>query len=75
MSLKAELEAIIYAAETPITLDQMIQLVRETVVAGGASDEAEIKSRVRSCLEELSGEYGGPDHGIEIRQEIGRAHV
>ena len=30
MSLKAQLEAIIYAAETPITLEQMTQLVKET---------------------------------------------
>ena len=71
MSLKAELEAIIYAAETPITLEQMIQLVKETVVVAGATDEADIKSRVRSSLEELVGEYGGPDHGIEIRQVAG----
>lgn len=71
MSLKAELEAIIYAAETPITLEQMTALVRPTVVAEGVSDEAEIKSRVRSTLEELTGEYGGPDHGIEIRQVAG----
>lgn len=71
MSLKAQLEAIVYAAETPITLEQMIQLVREGVVAAGAADDAEVKSRVRSSLEELVGEYGGPDHGIEIRQVAG----
>src|ERR1700733_14175145 len=75
MSLKAQLEAIIYAAETPITLEQMIQLVKATVIAEGASkeaaDEAEMKSVVRSCLEELVGEYGAPDHGIEIRQVAG----
>jgi segregation and condensation protein B len=71
MSLKAQLEAIIYAAETPITLDQMIELVKETVVAEGAAEDAEIKSRVRSGVEELVGEYGGPDHGIEIRQVAG----
>ena len=71
MSLKAELEAIIYAAETPITLEQMTALVKDTVVAEGVSDEAEIKSRVRSRLEELVGEYGSPDHGIEIRQVAG----
>jgi segregation and condensation protein B len=71
MSLKAQLEAIIYAAETPITLEQMTQLVKESIVAEGTSDEAEIKSRVRSCLEELVGEYGSPDHGIEIRQVAG----
>jgi len=71
MSLKAQLEAIIYAAETPITADHMIQLVKESVIADGAADEAEVKSRVRSRLEELVADYGGPDHGIEIRQVAG----
>ncbi|MGA8867501.1 MAG: SMC-Scp complex subunit ScpB [Candidatus Sulfotelmatobacter sp.] len=71
MSLKAQLEAIIYAAETPITLEQMVQLVKESVSAAGAADDAEVKSRVRSSLEELISEFGGPDHGIEIRQVAG----
>jgi segregation and condensation protein B len=71
MSLKAQLEAIIYAAETPITTEQMIQLVKESVVAEGAADETEIKSRVRASLEELVADYGAPDHGIEIRQVAG----
>jgi len=71
MSLKAQLEAIIYAAETSILLEQMTHLVKEQVIAEGAADEAEMKSRVRSCLEELVGEYGKPDHGIEIRQVAG----
>jgi len=30
-----------------------------------------VKSRVRSSLEELVAEYGGADHGIEIRQVAG----
>src|ERR1044072_9133730 len=71
MSLKAQLEAIIYAAETPITLEQMTSLVKDTVIAEGTSDDAEIKSRVRSRLEERVGEHGTPDHGIEIRQVAG----
>jgi segregation and condensation protein B len=71
MSLKAQLEAIIYAAETPITLEQIVALVRESVAAGGVEDDVAIRSRVRSCLEELIGEYGSPDHGIEIRQVAG----
>ena len=71
MSLKAQLEAIIYAAETPITLEQIVQLVKESVVAGGTVDDADVKSRVRSSLEELVAEFGGPDHGIEIRQVAG----
>ena len=71
MSLKAQLEAIIYAAETPITTEQMIQLVKESVMADGAADEAEVKSRVRAALEELVADYGAPDHGIEVRQVAG----
>jgi segregation and condensation protein B len=71
MSLKAQLEAIIYATETPITLEQMTELVKDAVVADGVSDETEIKMRVRSCLEELIGEYMGSNHGIEIRQVAG----
>ena len=71
MSLKAQLEAIIYAAETPIALEQIVALVKETIVTEGVTDETEIKSRVRSCLEELALEYGAPDHGIEIRQVAG----
>ena len=71
MSLKAQLEAIIYAAETPITLEQMIQLVKPTIVAEGVSDEGEIKSRVRSTLDGLIVEYGSADRGIEIREVAG----
>jgi segregation and condensation protein B len=71
MGLKAQLEAIIYAAETPITLEQMVQLVKESVTANGAADESEVRSRVRAALEELVAGYDGPDHGIEIRQVAG----
>jgi segregation and condensation protein B len=71
MSLKAQLEAIIYAAETPITTEQMILLVKESAIAEGAADETEVKSRVRVALEELVADYGSPDHGIEIRQVAG----
>jgi segregation and condensation protein B len=71
MSIKAQLEAIIYAAETPIALEQMVQLVKEPVIAEGATDAVEVKSRVRAALEELVADYGTPDHGIEIRQVAG----
>jgi segregation and condensation protein B len=71
MSLKAQLEAIVYAAETPITTEQLVQLVKESVTAGGAADDAEVKSRVRAALEELVADYGSHDHGIEIRQVAG----
>ncbi|MGA8153545.1 MAG: SMC-Scp complex subunit ScpB [Terriglobales bacterium] len=68
MSLKAKLEAIIYAAEAPVTWEQLLQLVRESVRNEGASDDAEVKSRVRVALEELVADYGASEHGIEVRQ-------
>ena len=70
MSLKAKVEAIIYAAETPIPLDQIVQLVKEPVLAEGVEDD-EIRSRVRAAIEELSVEYSSDDHGIELRQIAG----
>ena len=33
MSIKAQLEALIYAAEEPITLDQMVALLRDDLLA------------------------------------------
>ena len=72
MSLKPQLEAIIYAAETPITLDQIIPLVKESALAEAPEiDAAEIKSRVRAAIEELVADYAAPSHGIEVRQVAG----
>src|SRR5262252_8775256 len=71
MSLKAQLEAIVYATETPITLDHIVELVKHGVIAAGAADEAEVRSRVRASLEELVADYTGADHGVEIRQVAG----
>jgi segregation and condensation protein B len=66
MSLKAKIEAIIYAAETPITLDQIVQLVKDS-----GSDDAELRSQVRTAIEELSVDYASESHGIEVRQIAG----
>ncbi len=71
MSLKAQLEAIVYAAEMPVSLDQMINLVKDSVRQEGAADDAEVKSRVRASLEELVADYANSDHGIEVRQVAG----
>ena len=55
MSLKAQLEAIVYATETPVTLEQIVPLVKDSMVAEqGAIEDAEIKSRVRAALETLA---------------------
>jgi len=68
MSLKAKLEAIIYAAETPITLDHILELLKHTPDLEGATDSTQIKLQVRAALEELITDYYSPSHGIEIRQ-------
>ena len=70
MSLKAKLEAIIYAAETPITLDHIVELLTESAVAEGATED-EVKSHVRVALEELIDDYAAAHRGIEIRQIAG----
>jgi segregation and condensation protein B len=72
MSLKAQLEAIIYAAETPIALDQIVPLVKESVVAETPGiEDTEIRSRVRAVIDELIVDYSGSSHGIEVRQVAG----
>ncbi len=68
MSLKAKVEAIVYAAEMPITIDQIVQLVKEFE---STADEAGIRSQVRATIEGLSADYAAEDHGIELRQIAG----
>lgn len=70
MSLKAKLEAIIYAAETPITLDHIVELLSESAIAEGATED-EVKSHVRIALEELIDDCAATHRGIEIRQVAG----
>ena len=72
MSLKAQIEAIIYAAETPVTLEQIVQLVKDTVrTEDNSLDDASVKSRVRASLEDLVSSYADAEHGIEVRQVAG----
>src|SRR6202166_3760309 len=68
MSLKPKIEAIIYAAETPITLDQIVNLLKDSE---GATDDADLKSQARAAIEELIADYSSESHGIEPRQIAG----
>ena len=68
MSLKPKIEAIIYAAETPITLDQIVSLLKDPETT---TDEADLKSQARAAIEELTADYGSESHGIELRQIAG----
>src|SRR6202165_3387607 len=55
IELKSALEAIIYAADEPATIEQL------------AAALAEEKHVVRAALDELVGSYGSDERGIEIR--------
>ena len=57
--LKGALEAIIYAADEPATLDQIANAVGEE------------KSVVRAALDEMIAGYAGDDRGMEIRSVAG----
>src|SRR6266568_436325 len=64
MSLKAKVEAIIYAAEEPITLEQMASLLKETVLAelASAKENAAIE-QADSIAEQAS---SNPTDSMEI---------
>ena len=57
--LKGALEAIIYAADEPATLDQIANAVGEE------------KQAVRAALDEMIASYAGEDRGVEIRAVAG----
>lgn len=68
MSLKPKIEAIIYAAETPITVDQIVGLVKDS---SDGVNGTELRSQVMLALTELKVEYSTDAHGIEIREVAG----
>ena len=78
MALKPQIEAIIYAAEEPVTLEQITAVLKDAVLAEGGFEEgldpkaldAEVKKRVKTAVEELAAEYEG-GRGMEIRQVAG----
>ena len=68
MSLKAKVEAIVYAAESPVTLEQITQLVKDSEAE---VDDGELRLRIRTAIDELTAEYASENHGIELRQIAG----
>ncbi len=78
MMLKGKIEAIIYAAEEPVTLDQITSVLAESVMAeepaengDPAERRAKVKATIRQTIEELTAEYAASDRGMEIRQVAG----
>jgi segregation and condensation protein B len=87
LNLKSKIEALIYAAEEPVSLDQLVGLLKDALLAlKGAepappptegkraqekSERAELRALLRPILEELTADYAGENHGIEVRQVAG----
>ena len=122
MSVKAKVEAIIYAAEEPVTLTQLASLLRDAALSeisaeehsrsaatslaegeaapdvlepqavpatperqplsseegtspqaseGEKADTKRVKVYITGILEELTRDYFGPEHGVEVRQIAG----
>ena len=68
MSLKAKIEAIIYAAEEPVTLEQITAAVKDAAQPPEGDTVVNVKEEVRSALEQLIGDYAAAERGMEIRQ-------
>jgi segregation and condensation protein B len=63
IELKSALEAIIYAADEPATIEQLASVIGEE------------KHLVRAALDELVGSYGSDERGVEIRAVAGGYRV
>lgn len=85
-TLKGKVEAIIYAAEEPVTIDQMANALKdvvdiplpETAVAPDSKKKAPkdpklaaLKDAIRNAIHEISHDYSLSDRGIEVRQVAG----
>ena len=71
MNLKSKLEAIIYAAEEPVTLAQMTALLQPEAAAEENGNTEDFEAQVRAAIQELIGEYSAADRGVEITQVAG----
>ncbi len=65
MNLKSKIEAIIYAAEDPVGIDQIAAILKEEM---GEQELSAAKERVRSAVEELIADSASDQRGIEVRK-------
>jgi segregation and condensation protein B len=68
MSLRGQIEAIIYAAEEPVSVEKIAAAVR---AAMPLEDKAAVEAEVRQTVQDLTAEYAAADRGIEITQVAG----
>ncbi len=71
MSLKGKIEAIIYAAEEPVTIEQIAGVLKEFESASGDEAQPDLKTQVRAAVNELIAECNQAERGIEIRSVAG----
>jgi len=83
MSIHGKIEAIIYAAEEPVSLDQIGALLKEAGLlealraegeeppADAKAEKAAIRAKLRPILDEIIETYANSERGMEIRQVAG----
>jgi len=67
MSLNSKVEAIIYAAEEPVSVEQMTAALKGSFGEEGG----DAKAAVRAAVEELIADYAAAERGMEIRLVAG----
>lgn len=65
MNLKAKIEAIIYAAEEPVTIDQIASVLKEEI---GEHELSTAKEQVRTAVQELITDCASDRRGVEVRK-------
>jgi segregation and condensation protein B len=83
LSIKSKLEAIIYAAEEPVTLDQLGAVLNEAGLTAelfpadhvppqdAKAARAELRAKIREQVEALIKEYAASERALEVRQVAG----
>ena len=78
--MRGKIEAIIYAAEEPVTVDHIAKVLLESETIVPAEGEAPLtdkeklnrmKAQVRDVLKTLEEEYAAADRGMEVRHIAG----
>jgi segregation and condensation protein B len=80
MAIKGKIEALIYAAEEPVSVEQIAAVLKNDIISEfGLQTEgvepraldSEVRNRVRATVEELQADCASSDRGMEIRQVAG----
>jgi len=71
MSLKAEIEALIYVAEEPVTLSQMMTVLAAPEAGAEEAPTPLDPNEVQTALDELIAEYRSDERGLEIKEVAG----